>query len=511
MPDRIGARAATAVAASPNLLTEARLFAYASGNFGKGLIFAGADVTILFLLTDLLDLSALVAGTLMMVALVGDLVFDLLAAALVIRLRRSGKGYRWLVIAGAVPCGIAFAVLYAMPLVGVREGWMLALALLAFRGAYAVVDVPHNALMAQMTCDSRARGRVSGYRLLFSTLSSLAIAMVLAPLVQEAGRDGSFDTVAVTGAVAGMLFTLTMVLCAMASRGGGAPPRDIAASRDGILVPLSNRLVLGIGLLAVLTGFAVPTFGRMMLYIGTYVVDRPDIAGTLLLTLTFGQFAGVLVWTVLTTRIDKSRLLVIGHGVSALGIALFGLFLGEPKMLPVCAALIGFGFANVFMLPWGLLADAIDFVAWRHGRRFETGLFAFYLVAVKASGAAATALIGWSLGWLGYVPGTDQTTLVEGGMLGLGLGIPLAGCLSAMLLLRHFRIGHARHALVLAGLTRRSTRRARQLGAEPVSGLKLGLEKSSGDGVTLAGGSALSVQARQSMSRSIVAPAAVGS
>ena len=45
---------------------EARLFAYSSGNFGKALVFAGADMTILFLLTDLLGLSATAAGSLML-------------------------------------------------------------------------------------------------------------------------------------------------------------------------------------------------------------------------------------------------------------------------------------------------------------------------------------------------------------------------------------------------------------------------------------------------------------
>jgi GPH family glycoside/pentoside/hexuronide:cation symporter len=501
-------RTARAAAALQN---EARLFAYASGNFGKGLVFSGADVTILFLLTDLLELSAMAAGTLMLVALVGDLVFDVLAAMLVIRLRRSGKGYRWLVSVGAIPCGTAFAVLYAMPVADVRQGWMLAFAMLAFRGAYALVDVPHNALMAQMTCDSRTRGRVSGYRLLFSTASALAVALVLAPLVQKAGHDGGFGALAITGAGAGILFTLTMTICAMASRGGADRKADTGASQDGIAIPIGNRLVMGMGLLAVLTGFAVPTFGRMMLYVGTYVVDRPDMVGTLLLALTLGQFVGVLAWTPLTAWIDKSRLLAVGHGFSAMGIILFGLCLGEPTVLPTCAGLIGFGLASVFMLPWGLLADTVDFVAWRHGRQFETGLFAFYLVVVKASGAASTALIGWSLSWLGYVPGTGQTALVETGMVVLGLGIPLAGCLSAVVLLRHFDIGHVRHDRVLAALSRTSMRAKRQSGAEPVSGLKRGLVKSNGEGTTGAGGAALSVQARQSMSRSIPAPAAVRS
>lgn len=487
------------------------MFAYASGNFGKALVFAGADLTLLFLMTDLLGLTAGRVGTLMLAALAGDLVFDLLAAMLVIRLRRSGRGYRWLVAVGVLPCGLAFLLLYAMPALGMHHGWSVACALLVFRGAYAIIDVPHNALMAQISSDSRARGRISGYRLLFSTASSLAVAMILTPLVQQAARDRGFDMLAVAGGIAGTVFVVTMLLCVVATRGVADPhAHPVEQTEDGIAIPIGDRLVLGMALLAVFTGFAVSAFGRMLLYIAPYVLDRPALAGPVLIALTAGQFAGVLAWTALTARFDKSRLLAAGHGVTLAGLILFGCCLGRSEMLPGCAALIGFGFAAVFMLPWGLLADTVDFVAWRHGRRFETGLFAGYLVAVKASGAASTALIGWTLGGLGYVPGQAQTMGVQAGMLALGLGLPIAGCVGAIVVLRHFAIGHDRHRSVQAALARRHAAAAPdQSGAEPVSGLNRGLEKSIGDGVVLPPGDALSAQARQSMSRSIVAPAVV--
>jgi GPH family glycoside/pentoside/hexuronide:cation symporter len=497
---------------------EGRLVAYASGNFGKALVFSSADLTILFLLTDLLGLSAAQAGTLMLVAVAGDLVLDLIAAKLVIRLRRRGRGYRWLVIAGAVPCGLAFAGLYAMPLAGLRTGWALAAAMLVFRGAYAIIDVPHNALMARITRDSRARGRASGYRLMFSTASALTVALLFAPLVQEAGRTHAFATLAVAGAVAGLLFAVTMVVCALGTGEGpdaaAIAPEPARPEQDGIAVPLRDPLVLGMGLVAFITGFAAPTFGRMLLYLGTYVIDRPELVGALLLAMTVGQFVGVLVWTALTARYDQNVLLAAGHGVTAVAFAMFALCLGHVDLLLPCTVLIGFGLASVFMLPWGLLANAVDFVALRHGRRFETGLFAFYLVVTKASGAAATVLIGWVLGGLGYVPGAVQGAAVEAGMMAFGLGVPFAGCLLAIVLLRRFDLGAARHARVLAALgvkAARTGRRLRQSGAEPVSGLNRGLVKSSGAGVTLAGGSALSRQARHSMSRSIEAPAAVRS
>ncbi|WP_443019216.1 MFS transporter [Sphingomonas sp.] len=479
------------------------MLAYASGNFGKALVFSGADLTILFLLTDVLGLRGDTAAGVMLFAVLGDLVFDLLAARLVLHWRAAGRGYRWTVAIAALPCGAAFALIYAMPVLGPHRAWTLALAILVFRGAYAVVDVPHNAMMAQVSRDSRARGRVSGYRLFFSTASALAIAGILTPLVQQAGRARHFDALAATGIGAGLVFALTMLLCAgvSGSRGGAVP----ALRGDRIAVPLRDPMVLGMGALALLTGFAMPCFGRMLMYLGTYVVARPSAVTLLLAAMTLGQFGGVLGWTALTHRIGKSRLLAAGHGVSALGLVFFGLCTAWPAGQMAGAALIGFGFASVFMLPWGLLADAVDVVEWRHGRRYETGLFAFYLVLVKASGAASAAMIGWVLNGLGYVPGAVQAGSVRIGMLGLGLGIPLAGALMAMLLLRRFTLDHGRHAALLRALARR------QAGAEPVSGSKWGLEKSSGAGVTLTGGAALSVQARHSMSRSIAAPAAVRS
>jgi GPH family glycoside/pentoside/hexuronide:cation symporter len=349
--------------------------------------------------------------------------------------------------------------------------------------------------------------------LLFSTASALIVATLLTPLVQDAGNTRSFDRLALTGAATGAIFALTMILCAWTCggepSGGAARTARQSARQDGIDIPFRDPMVGALALLALLTGFAAPAFGRSLLYIGSYVVRRPDLVATLLLAVTIGQFAGVILWTAMTRRFSKSALLAMGHGVSIIGLAGFAACLSWPPALAICGAVVGVGLASMFMLPWGLLADAVDVVEWRHGRRFETGLFAFYLVVVKASGAAFSSLSGWTLGLLGYVPGQAQTAAVQAGMLGLGLGIPALGSLCAILLMRRFDLGHARHARLLAALARREARN--QSGADPVSGLKRGLEKSSGAGTTLAGGLALSAQARQSMSRSMAAPAAVRS
>ncbi len=487
--------------------SEGRSISYASGNFGKALVFSSADLTILYLLTDVLDVPGAQAANLMLIAILGDLLFDMLAARLVIRWRSSGRGYRWAIAAAAAPCGAAFALIYAMPLLGVAKMWLLAAAILTFRGAYALVDVPHNALMAQVATDSRARGRVSGYRLLFSTASALAIATIVTPLVQQAGGDGRYGALALTGVAAASIFTLTMLLCSWASIGNPRPQMSRPLT-DGIVIPLCDPMVLAMGALALLTGLAASAFGRMLLYVGSYVAENPGAVTGLLTVMSCGQFCGVLLWTTLNQRFSKSTLLSAGHAVSLLGLTMFALVLHWPIATFVAAALIGFGFASVFMLPWGLLADAVDVVEWRSGRRYETGMFAFYLVVVKASGAACAATIGWALAALDYVPRQVQPDSVKWGMILIGLGLPIIGAIASILLLGRFRLDHARHARLMRAIC---WRHMRQGGADPVSGSKAGLAKSSGEGDAGAGDFALSAQARQSMSRNIAAPAAVRS
>ena len=116
------------------------MIAYSSGNFGKALVFGGADLTILYRLTDVLGLGGARAAGMLLFAALGDLVFDLLAARLVLRCRAAGRGYRWTIAMAALPCGAAFALIYAMPGLGVHRIWVVAGTILIFRKAHAVVQ-----------------------------------------------------------------------------------------------------------------------------------------------------------------------------------------------------------------------------------------------------------------------------------------------------------------------------------------------------------------------------------
>ena len=428
------------------------LIGYSSGNFGKNLLLGSVDVTLLFLLTDLLGIAPALVGSLMLMVFAADLMLDLGAGLLAAWAQNRGAGYRRLIVLGAPPCAAAFALIYSLPLLGVGNITVIALAVIFFRGAYAVIDVPHNSLLARVALDSRARGRASGYRTVFSSAASVVIATVLVPFMGAAGRSVTAGQLALLGAVGGLLFCGAMFFAAWSAREegaggtGGAPGRGAAPV---VFLPRLDRLFGAIAVIALVTGFAMPVFGKMMLYIATYALHQPALAGRLLLTMTLGQLAGVAVWIYLVRSREKTTLLAASHGVAICGVLCFCMAGERGWLLTASAALIGVGFGGVFMLPWGILADITDFAAFRHRERRETATFAAILVILKAGGVASLAVIGWTLGRLGYVPGVAQSESVILGMKLLAFGVPMLGSLIAILVLRRLAIGHVAHARVV--------------------------------------------------------------
>lgn len=422
---------------------------YASGNFGKAIFLGSIDVTILFLLTDIIGIPARDVSLLMLVVLMGDLVFDLGAGVAAAWAERRGIGYPRLIALCVLPCSLAFGALYALPLLHWKPFILVAALLLALRGSFALIDVPHNTLLARVTTDSRARGRASGYRTLFSASAGIVVATVVAPAMHGAGNATSAGRIAWLGAGAGLLFCATLLVSAWSSQAAcrtrHAPPAPAPVRR---LLSRPDRLYAALALVALVTGFAVPMFGKTLLYLCTYVLQDATFTGDVLLTLAVSQIAGATLWTALVRRHDKTRLLAAGHAVAAIGIALFAAAGAHRPLLHACAAVAGIGLAGVFMLPWGILADIIDFAEFRYRERRETIAFAIVLVLLKGGGAAALATVGWTLAALGYVPGIAQPPGVVLGMKALAFGVPVLGAVAAIAVLLCLDIGHARHARV---------------------------------------------------------------
>jgi GPH family glycoside/pentoside/hexuronide:cation symporter len=422
---------------------------YASGNFGKAILLGSVDVTLLYLLTDIIGIAPGRVSQLMMLVFAGDLVFDFIAGLIAAKAERHGISYSRLIAVCALPCALAFGAIYSLPLFRLNEIAVVATLILCLRCAFAIIDVPHNSLLARVTADSHARGRASGYRTIFSSAAAVTVACVIAPLMHSTSGNEAPVRMAWLGVGGGLLFCGALLSSAWTSKPVNIPAQPrLRPTSLGALLPPRDRLFTAMAAIALITGFAMPMFTKTLLYLCTYVLKSPEFAGQILLILALSQILGAVFWISLVQRQDKSTLLAMSHGVTAIGIMHFAAA-GENKgALLACTVLIGIGFAGVFMLPWGILADIIDFSEFRHRERRETVSFAAVLVLLKGGGAAALATVGWVLATLGYIPGAIQPDSVVLGMKALTFGVPLAGSVLAILILRRLNIGHELHARV---------------------------------------------------------------
>lgn len=418
---------------------------YASGNFGKNLLWTAGEVTLLFLLTEVFEIPPLFAGTLLLASLAVDILIDVTAGRLAAGALARGKGYRHRMLLAAVPAAAGFAALYALPLGGSVALLPIPLALLLYRIGYAFVDVPHNSLLAVVATDSRRRGRIAGYRSLFSALAGVAVAALLAPAVVGAATDGDIYRMALWGMIAAILFLLS-ILVAWFATAGVEKALATSAIRQA-RIPLLPRLtgdLLRLLALAFVTGFAMPMLARNMLHLATYGFGNPAAATPLLTTLTIGQIAGIGFWSWLVQRAEKRTALVAANLSAAITVLAFAL--APPDWRPLAAVASGFALSGVFMLPWAVIGDIVDADHLRDGQRREAQSFAALLVALKGGAALGILASGWVLGRAGV--GDDGGQMLPKLVAMLAFVPVIGGGMLSALLVRNLSISHSNHAII---------------------------------------------------------------
>ncbi|HEY7006726.1 MAG TPA: MFS transporter, partial [Sphingomicrobium sp.] len=164
------------------MTSKPRLALFAFGDFAFNLFWQSVMLFLLFYYTDALELPIAVAATTYMIASVWDGLANFVAGVLVDRGHDRFR-YGSLIVAGAVPLGLAFVLTYMPPVVS--GAWAVAWVLgahLLFRTAYAGVNVPFLAMSARISADPGDRAFVAGLRMMFGTAAAVTVALCTVPV-----------------------------------------------------------------------------------------------------------------------------------------------------------------------------------------------------------------------------------------------------------------------------------------------------------------------------------------
>lgn len=425
--------------------------AYSSGNFGKNILWGTLEITLLFVMTDLLDVPPTLAGLLILTSLIFDAVLDPVIGFYADRLRTPLGRYGPLILIGSPLSALCFIAFFSLPYLQVTNLIVVTVCILFFRFFYSLVDLPHNALLLHASPHSRVRSRIAAYRFFFSSSASLVLAVSLAPMLSNTPQSAPLSPeglliFAVLAGTASCIVLLFSWFAVHKQDRAAAATHHVPTGIRTIFYALSRNhpylITLTAGMLATL---CLPLFSKSLLYMGRYVLNDPDIASHALTAMVIGQFAGLPLWIWLAGRWKNARVLQLAHLICVVAFSLIlWAVINSYSLYIACSFLVGVGASGVYTIVWAMIADCVDEGAKKTQGRMDTFIFALAILLQKSAIAIGAGLFGFVLDKAGYIPGVEANTAVKMTITFFNATLPLIGSIFCIAILFFYKLPHAR-------------------------------------------------------------------
>lgn len=396
-------------------LTKKNKASFAFAGFGQNLIIGFVNSYILFFYTDVFLLGAAPAGILMIVARVWDALNDPIMGTIVDKTRTKWGKMRPYILATAVPLAISTALLFFVP-TGFSQVQKIIYAYvtyIAWGMIYTVCDVPFWGLASAMTPNPKERiSFISNSRLVHAIGGALPT--VLIPIITGfiGNLYGYTLSGIVIGVVGGALFSL-----AFFGTNERITTKDKAPTLKDCFKFLKINKPLQSVVLANICGFmrALPIVAGM--YVATYVVKSLDISllgyqftlnGTAINTVIIAGwgvagFLGMIITPLVCKVLNYKQIYFIFSAIGcACCLALY--FLGTNIVaIFTCLLISGLPYGIVTNINYAMIADSVEYVEWKTGRRAEGVTVSFQTLMNKLMTALQTAVVSLALIVLHFV------------------------------------------------------------------------------------------------------------
>ena len=388
---------------------------YMLGNVANDFTFIFASLYLQVFYTDVLKINPTLVGTMFLVARIVDAFTDTLMGRICDRTRatQNGKFRPWLLRACG-PVAIASFLMYqtfatGLPM-GLRIAYMFITYLLWGSVCYTAVNIPYGSMASLMSSEPDDRAALSTFRGVGSMIPQILIGVVFPTFLytklengKEIANASAFPIIAlITSIMAAALYIVCYFMCT--ERMKVTEESRSVSFKDTLKALTGNRALIGISL--VFIGY----LGAQMLNqtINNYIFKDYFENTQGLSIINAAGFAPALILAPcavpLARRFGKKEL---GIFASVLGAVSFGsLFIMRTQNMWVYTVisiigLLGFGLFNLII--WAFVSDVIDDQEIKTGKRDDGTIYAVCSFARKMGQAIASALGGWSLGWIGYV------------------------------------------------------------------------------------------------------------
>ena len=412
---------------------------YMIGNVANDFTFIFASLYLQMFYTDVLGIKAGLVGTMFLLSRIIDAFTDTAMGRIADKTKatKNGKFKPWLLRACG-PVALASFLMYQTSLAGasmtVRIIYMFATYLFWGSICYTCINIPYGSMASLMSNEPDDRASLSTFRGVGSMIPQILVGVVVPMFLFETLADGTkivkasaYPAIALILAIAAAVcYIICYFMCT--ERVEITEEGKSVSFKDTLKALAGNRALIGISLVFICY------LGAQMLNqtINGYIFKDyfGDTMG--LSVMNAAGFAPALILAPLavplTRKVGKKELGIIA---SAMGFVAFGaLFLMRTTNMWLytiinIVGLLGFGLFNLII--WAFVTDVIDDQEVRTGKREDGTIYAVCSFSRKLGQAIASALGGWSLGWIGYVEGsmTGQSVAVQNGIYNIATLVPM--------------------------------------------------------------------------------------
>ena len=403
---------------------------YMLGNVANDFTFIFASLYLQVFYTDVLGINAGLVGTMFLISRIVDAFTDTAMGRICDKTKatKNGKFRPWLLRACG-PVALASFLMYQAWAVNLSMTYLLWGSI-----CYTCINIPYGSMASVMSDEPDHRASLSTFRGVGSMIPQILVGVVVPMFLYTTLEDGTkvanasmFPVIAlVMSIVATACYIICYFLCT--ERVKLTEEAKSVSFADTLKALAGNRALIGISLVFICY------LGAQMLNqtINNYIFKDyfGDTMG--LSVMNAAGFAPALILAPcavpLSRKFGKKEL---GIFASILGTVAFGaLFLMRTTNMWLytivnIVGLLGFGLFNLII--WAFVSDVIDDQEVRTGSRDDGTIYAVCSFARKVGQAIASALGGWSLGWIGYVEGslTGQTAAVKDGIYNIATMVPM--------------------------------------------------------------------------------------
>lgn len=423
----------TEVATQPLPPPRVEQAAFGVGGMGTAIFTTVPGLMLLYYLTDTLGVAAGLAGLVVAVPRLLDLVSNPLMGRLSDRTStRWGPRRPWM-LAGGLALPVAFALLFWSPWTGNAAALWVACTFAVAGLCFAAFAVPWSTLPAEIGVTDQARTTMMSWRVAFQGIGIL-VAGGAAPLIVDVrgGTEGYRLMAVFMAALVALAVVVAVFVGARRSTQGTNAIREHGSLGDAVRLLRDDAPLRTVVIVVMLCEVAAASCLASVPYLADHVIGAADATTFVFIAVITPMLLTMPVWSRIANRRSKRVALRWASGIFALGAAVL-LFLpfvapsGRLGLALGATVVIGIGLAGTTMLPQAMLADAVADEAARSGVRRAGLITGAANAAETVSGSLGAGLYAILLSAFGFVSAQAGVEVVQPMTAQIGIVVAVGG------------------------------------------------------------------------------------